>query len=634
MAEIPFDVFDILHPSPVSLKELSAMAVSIEIWRHEVDKYRRNCKLEEFNPFKLQISSKLVFPDLPSVLYDAIDEYVTKLGPSMASWLREHSCAGFHLHYSHQNHVLKDFDDFVCDYNGTIDYVKTAERMMRCEQFDVDKKFIVACTYCFEDDIRRFWPHVCEKIDLSVVDFGKSPLFYYWICYLKNELDKIPIEEPNESVDEEMLEHCMSNNRRCVEYFWNCKPLDRKPRKGENIVYYHDDIVTRFILAKLNDQQVNELINTKEENLVETWLANQNYDEEVILQLWTRFKHLINPSTFKTLIVRMLANTAMSYRGTKDERKINDSYIDLINKKWTYLGSEIWNSAPDNLKSSTIDDILFQSGLFIGPYACYVPYNVGILLAILPYATYEDRNEFWDYAWPKLIDRTRGENLQRIMELCFKTQDEISQFKQNVLATSDDVKKLCVEYLRSNSFEDANDLVDFCCPKIQAARSFKQELLRSAFLSAHDDRLEFGILFHIERFNAFINNAFENEEQAADFKNQLILSRYFQPELLKMVPSYCKELMKFVDAFVSSEETLRVMKRDILESVKSFYRKRKYGNYVEYLDHRGPFLLWCLGSEEEVSDFERRYIDITSDNSDDSFDDYYGPFIDVYDDCI
>ncbi|XP_065224172.1 uncharacterized protein LOC135848253 isoform X8 [Planococcus citri] len=636
MPQIPTNVFDILHPSPVSLKELSAMAVSLEIWRHEVDKYRRNCKLEEFDPSKLQISSKLVFPDLPSALYDAIDEYATRLGPSMDDWLEEHSSAGFHLHYGHQNYVLKDFDNFVCDYNGTIDYVKTAERMMRCHQFDVDKKFIVACTYCFEDDIRRFWPSVCEKIDLCAFEFGKIPLFYYWICCLKNELDKIPIDEYNESVDEVLLERCTSGNRRCIEYFWNRIPLERKMHKAGDLIYFHEDILTRFILPKLNDQQINELINmdTDEESLLETWLGNRHYDEEVILQLWMRFKHLVNPNTFKELIVRMLGNTAMSYRGTEDESKIDDDYIDMVNKKWTYLGSEIWNSAPDILKRSTIDDILFQSGLFIGQYALYVTKNVGILLAILPYATFEDRNEFWDYAWPELIDRTRGENLQRLMELCFKTQDEISQFKQNVLAKSANVKKLCVEHLRCNAFEYANDLVDFCCPEIQTARSLKQELLRSAFLSAQDSRLSLSIFSNIERFNTFINNAFESVEQASDFKNQLILSPLFQPELLKMLPSHTKDLMKFVDAFVSKKETVDEVKSDILELVKKYYRKRKYDDYVEHLMYQDEFLLWCLGSEEEVSDFERRYIDITSDNSDDYFDDYYGPFIDVYDDCI
>ncbi|XP_065224173.1 uncharacterized protein LOC135848253 isoform X9 [Planococcus citri] len=637
MPQIPSNVFDILHPSPVSLKELSAMAVSLEIWRHEVDKYRRNCKLEEFNPSKLQISSKTVFPNLPSALYGPIDEYVARLGSSMASWLSAHYSEGFHFHYSHQNHVLNDFDDFVCDYNGTIDYVKTAERMMRYDQFDVDKKFIVACAYCFEDDIRRFWPHVCEKIDLCAFNFVKIPLFYYWICCLKNELDKIPIDAYNQSVDEEMLERCMSDNRRCVEYFWNRIPLERKMRKTADLIHFNENILTRFILPKLNDQQINELMNVDEdeESLVEKWVGNRNYDEETILQLWTRFKHLINASTFKELIVKMLCNISTSYRGTEDdESKIDDSYFDMINKKWTYLCSEIWNSAPDNLRRSTIDDILFQSGLFVGPYALYVPHNVGVLLAILPYATFEDRNEFWEDAWPKLIERSRGENLQRIMELCFKTQDEIFQFKQNVLAKSGDVKKRCVEYLRENCPEYANDLVDFCCPEIQTARSFKQELLRSAFLTAQESRLEFGIFFYFERFNAFINNAFESVEQASDFKNQLILSPIFQPHLLDMLPSHTKELMKFVDAFVSSEETLREIKRDILEFVKLYYRRDKCDERDDHLVYQDEILLWCLGSEEEVSDFERRFMDDSSDNSDDYFDDYHGPFINVYDDCI
>ncbi|XP_065224185.1 uncharacterized protein LOC135848253 isoform X20 [Planococcus citri] len=580
MAEIPSDVFDMLHPSPVSLKKLSAMAITLEMYRREMNKYRSNCKLEKYNPYNVVNSSKTVFPDLPPTLYGLIDEYVVRLGPSMAFWLSTHYDEGFHLHYSHPNHVLKDFDNFVCVYKGSIDYLKTAQRMMQCDRFDVDKKFVVACIYFLEDDIRRFWPLVREKIDLSVIEFWKSPLLYYWIRCLKNELDEIPFGtyNNNETLDEEMLDKCMYSNRRCVEYFWNRIPSKNKMRKAEDLIYHHDDSFTRYILPKLNDQQISQLINTERKNLLLAWLEKVVYETDQFLQLWMRYRNMINARCFEDALLQMLHRGNPPHKRQRRRAlaiqysKIVESDNKRIYNNRTYLTCEMWNSAPDHLKRSAIHKIVHTGFMFVGRYEC-ATYDVGVLLAILAYATFEDRNKFWNSTWPKLIYHTRVANLQRMMELCFKTQDEISQFKRNVLAKSDDVKKQSVEYLRDNCFEEANDLVDFCCPEIQTAKSLKQELLRSAFLSAQDSSLQFGTSFYIEEFNDFISNAFDSEDQASAFKNDVILSPFFQHILKKMIPSQCKKLMQFVDASVSSKEILKKIKIQILEYVKLHYRK-------------------------------------------------------------
>ncbi|XP_065224176.1 uncharacterized protein LOC135848253 isoform X12 [Planococcus citri] len=627
MAEIPSDVFDILYPSPVSLKKLSAIAVSLETWRREVNKFRRNCELEKYNPFKQLNSSKTVFPDLPSTLYGLIDEYVIRLGSSMAVWLRAHFTEGFYLHYSDENDVLNDFDDFVCDYDGTIDYVKTGERMMRCDRFDADIKFVVACIYFLEDDIRRFWPLVCEKIDLDAIEFYSSPQFCdYWIRCLKNELDEIPFGtyNDNETLDEEMLDKCMYlkyGNRRCLEYFWNRIPSEKQMQKAEDLIVFHDDLFTRYILPKLNDQQISQLINTERENLLQKWLENVDYENDQILRLWMRYRNMINARCFEEALSHMLHRSKLPPKRHKrgaiqDESNNSDakSRHERVYKKRTYLTCEMWNSAPDHLKRSTIHQVLHNGFMFVDTYA---PYDAGILLAILPYATFEDRNKFWNSTWPKLICLTRGANLQRMMELCFNTQDEISQFKRNVLAKSDDVENLCVEYyLKGYCFEYVNDLVDFCClDNVQTARSFKQKLLRSAFLSTQDSSLQLGTSFHIEEFNGFILNAFDSEDQASVFKNDVILSPFFQHILLKMIASQCKKLMQFVDAFVSSKDTLKKIKTQILEAVKQYYLNRKRCGNVLPVEDRDTFLLWCLGSKEEISQFERQYFVSDADGS-------------------
>ncbi|XP_065224163.1 uncharacterized protein LOC135848253 isoform X1 [Planococcus citri] len=679
MAEICSDVFDILHPSPVSLKELSAMAVSLEIWRRQVDKYQNKSE----SP-KLEISSKNVLPDSPPAIYNMIDEYLARLVYSMDQWLKAHYDRVFFSRTDDQKHILQDFDNFVCDYNGTIDYLRTAERMMLCDRLDLQEKFVLACTYFFENDIRRIWPYVCEKVKLSTVAFSSNPQLYYWISCLENRLDWILsrqyIINDMSTVDERMLDHCMSCNRRSVEYFWDRISLERQMHNASYLLAKNEELFTRFVLPKLNDQQVGVFMNAERGSLMKLWLINRAYDEETILQLWIRFRTVINESTFKRLVVMMLSYKIVEYRGCRTRIYIKPTecsgYINIntIHEKWTYLCTEIWNNAPDYLKILAIEDVLFKSELFSGTDSLgYIPDNVGILLPILAFALFEDRNKFWHCAWPKLIQRTRTEHLQRIMELCFKTQDEISQFKQNVLtksedfkhlcrlylnencfedvddflswsfgndqeqiyqfkqnvlANSEEIKNACVRYLRDNRFEEANHLANFYCHnKAQAARIFKQQLLQSAFLSEQDTSLEFGVLSIIERLNKFIEDAYESVDEASDFKKQLIQSPFFKPNLLKMVPSRCKQLVEFVDTFITSEQTLLEIKKDLIECVKLYFRDRKFDDCVPCLEYHDNFLLWCLGSKEEVLEFERtcvyvddnpRVIDICDSSDDDS----------------
>ncbi|XP_065223319.1 uncharacterized protein LOC135847618 isoform X2 [Planococcus citri] len=591
MDEIVPVVYDIAQPTPVPLKDLSAIAVSLQIWRNEIREYRTDEILRKFYPSRINISSKsALFPDLPSVIYDVIDEYIQRFGSSMDDWLRDHYTSIFKhpegRHYA--PYVFQSFDDLAADYTGTIDYVRTAKRMMVCDRITEDEKFAIACAYFFEDDIRRLWPSVYESYELYTICFDIRPQLYYWICRINYDLEEIPIDE-DENVDEVMFDYHMVENRPSLEYFWNCLPLENRMGKAVEIIDRDLKLFVTFVLSKLCDQQLNEFVNTEGCKLILKMLKDRLRGNWYLQPTWTLIKNKMTEITFRTLVVEMLKlELASAFEGCLSEPP-----------NWLYHCSVIWSSIAPNLKRSIIEDILYGSGLFENnaPFSCTKRRFVGFLSIILSSATFEQRSTFWRDCWPHLIQGTRSEDLLGIMKLCFENEEEIAQFKGSILAKSENVRIWCSKLLSSGMFEELNDLLNFYWPEVEAEKDYKLQLLQSTFLGERSG-ITLPLVRKVNEFIVFIDDTFDNKDQSSEFKNQL-MSLPATPEILS--PYTCstepplEELMKFVDSFASAEDTKRKIKgRMSTTLVQLFVSDSREHIYDRRFDTPAfdPFLSW------------------------------------------
>ncbi|XP_065224573.1 uncharacterized protein LOC135848568 [Planococcus citri] len=610
MGEIIFDVYDIFQPVPVSLRELSAIAISLEIWRCRANEYRNNRKLKEFCPSLERILLKKILPDLPTVICTAIDKYVRRFGPSMENWLEEHHNKIFYFYYDHQNFVLDYFDNFVCDYTGTMDYVRTARRMMHCARFDDNQKFMIACTYFFEDDIRRLWPLVSKNMDWNGINFSESPQLYYWICCLRNELDKIPCTEINNSIDKVMLDAFMLHNIPSIEYFWNRLPSENRIRRAF-VIFARDNLsFTRFILPKLVDQQLEEFVNVRSYELIRSSFKNVWYDKELILPIWMCIKKIINVEGFTKVVVKMLESELLPWPGMTSEVGEDE---DLQHRIWLDLCCEIWISAPENFKRSAVVEITSNKMLLdywivrfdLLSSVPSDPKEFKFLSTFFSDATSAERRKFWFDHWENLIEGLRCTDLENVMKLCFESNYEIAQFKENIMVNNEWVHAFCKVLLSSSYFDKFNDFSGFLWPDIQAARSFKQQMLRLAFLGRDNCFNEANIL-ETKEFNKFIEDAFANIDLAADFKNQLASSLDVQRRLSQFPLSVrCEQVIEFIDTFVSAENLLLEIKARIIDGLK------RYASYCSSLRCKftyTPLLVWCLGSQEEVAKFKKIHL--------------------------
>ncbi|XP_065224205.1 uncharacterized protein LOC135848260 isoform X3 [Planococcus citri] len=600
MDQMICDINGVNLPALITLQELSAITVAREIWRCEVNNCRTNNELEKLTPKKLRISFKSKVPDLPTTIDSTIEKYVTKFCLSMENWLEQHYYRVFIFHYGHLNYVLQDFDDFVCDYNGTIDYVKTAERMMRCNKFGDVEKFKIACTYFFEDDIRRIWPFVCKKVGPHNIEFDNCPQIYYWIFCLRNELHKIPTSE-HQSVDEAMFDRYMPYNRPSLEYFWNRMSYQNQIHSAARLVQLKDEFYIRFILTKLDYQQLYEFVNMKGCDLICDLLRKRYFEAEFVLEVWMCMRNVMNKGNFTKLVVDMLQ--------TESTRPYTEEKND--HKNWLCLCRELWHSAPHDLRQSAIKNISTYLKLFTSYRSTAGNESSELLLTILECATFDERRSFWTNCWRNLILGKNVEDLQQIMEMCFENGDAIIQFKEEVMSPSEYVWNLFVEVIKKFDFKKLNDLVDFCCPNAETPRHFKQQLLLQS--NAFDDKcyLRSWLICRksdTTQFVKFINDAYENSDLAADYKYRFLASLLASEHDLHewihcTLQCNWKEFPILFETFVPTEQAMRRVKMRIIDSVKNFSRLRWDGLF--YKPIFDDLLLWCLGNDGEVEKFQQ-----------------------------
>ncbi|XP_065223064.1 uncharacterized protein LOC135847459 isoform X2 [Planococcus citri] len=617
MAELTSDMYNTTQSALPTLHKLSASAIALGIWRFKVNEYRTNGSLEKFDPEDIQYDTYDTFRttfanNLPPAISDLIRKYVLRFAHSLRCWLYEHYSRVFYFHYARANNILYDFDDFVADDYGTIDYAKTAERMMRCDKFGKTKKFKIACAYCFEDDIRRMWPSVCRKIGTHNIRFHHCSELYYWICYLRNEMDFLPSAYYGQgTVDEELLLNCMRHNRPSVEYFWNRIPLESRMEIAERIFTNADKAdLAEIILPQLDRHQLDKFVNTQGYQLISQLLENSDYDEKSSLRTWMCMRNVMDESNFKKMIKRSLAFAS----GTHQRIYIMN---ERDSRTLIRLSCEIWNSAPHNLKRSMISVILSDLGLYVLKDDYKRDIYTELLLTILSSATTEEKSSFWHNYWHDLILDKKRQDLQRVLELFLENEDAIIEFKQNVLIESQKAHRFWASFLINALFEYLDDLVDFCCSDAQAARHFKQRLLKSSFLGKTSAlRDAYFWEGRAKGFDKFISDAFDSDDGAADFKNQLMSSHVTLRRLANLIInrgpwSEWDEFKEFKEIFVPNEELVEQIKEYVIDELKKAPDANRsswdWYPYSSDSDYHKKVLLWCFGSDEEVEKFKETY---------------------------
>ncbi|XP_065203878.1 uncharacterized protein LOC135833973 [Planococcus citri] len=587
----PISVYDLTYPSPITLKEISSIVVAVELWRDEICVHLESKRLHELD-FKKDTRLENKIPNLPSVIYNLLEGYVDTFRKSITKWQKYHYRNVFDD--SGSMNVLSRFHDFAWDWDGAIHEERTAKRMMLCDRFTEDEKFKIACLYCFEDDIKQIWPSVSQTKDSNGNNFRTCPQQYYWICYLRNELHKIP-NPYNEPIDNFMIFslcefNCKSRNHSSVMYFWNRLPSG----SWSPIVYeflYRRVVFVRFILPKLNNHQLDILVAKYGAYLVEFLLKFASTIVHV-LPTWTYIRSRIDISNFSRLIDQLLCAEAIGGNH-------------LHSRSVVYLFDEIWKSAPHHFKRSVLDDALHDDRFFrLRHMRLGASRGMKFFITVLRDATFEERDEFWHLNWHDLIFCAPVEDFVVMMELSFQNENEITSFKETLMTIYENIVGGCASLLKHGLFEELNDFLSVCYLDEQKRTELKRRLLRSNYVGENSVFTR-TVVRKRKLLNEFIDDAFQDTaDLGVEFRNQLTSSPVTQNCLLECIRcGGFVMVMEFVDVFYPDEQIVMTLKKRFFEHFKEHLIA---GNILN-LDSNNlhAFLIWLLGNEDEVIRFKQ-----------------------------
>ncbi|XP_065210427.1 uncharacterized protein LOC135838639 [Planococcus citri] len=576
MTETTSRVYDLIYPSPVTLKEISAISLVAELWREEIARNGIETSTE-LDSAKEDVLLKKIIPYVPSAIYDLLVEYIAKSRSSITPWLPYARC----------------FHDFVWDWDGFIHNDRTAKRMMLCDQLTADEKFRIACKYCLEDDIRRLWPFVSSDIHSIEIHYDDNSLLYYWICCLRNELHNLP-NSYDLSIDEMMLYECERESFSSIAYFWNRIPYESRLQATIFVSEsdYHCGLFARFILPKLDDVQLETFLDEQGVDFMCSLLIdNIHVDKITVLPAWMYIRNKMSRSQFIQLIERLLVEeTNVFTEDSKDE---------------VYACCEVWENSPDNFKQWALNAVLSNEELFIrmsiGPND---PRQMRFLITVLLDASFEQRHKFWCENWRNLIFGAPVEDLLEVMKLCFRYENDISSFKEQYMSKYENIGPYCVKALKDGCFEELSKFLYFCYSDKQNVKQLKQQLLRSNFLGG-DSILSFDVFcsYH-EELNSFVEDAFDDVDLRAEFRNQFVSSTVTEEHLSKCIlVGDFHYLTQFVETFVPEEPAVRVLKQRFFDD----FNERLVSGVIWMMegDNLQKFLAWLFDSEDEIDEFKQ-----------------------------
>ncbi|XP_065204478.1 uncharacterized protein LOC135834500 isoform X15 [Planococcus citri] len=605
MAEKVSNVFDLTYPSPATLQEISTSAVVSGLLHWEVDHHTD----DDFYEFLSELNlCENLSPSIPSSIKRMIEVYSGRFMSSVRKCMFSRDTPMFPFHCKGASCVLYDVHYYTCDRVGNINFLGAARQMMTCDQLSNDVKFKIACVYCFEDDIRRIWPLVSEKLDLNEIVFNKNAELFYWICMLRNEPDRIP-NPGDDSIDDVMLRACAHSpyHWTSILHFWNRIRPENRLERAIDLSQWPKEVFVRFILPTLSDQELDEFV-TKRGSLLMERLLTYSDDKFCVLPTWMYIKDKMNESNFP-LLIEMLIDSETNYEVTPNfhhERSLQLGDWTCTEYR-TYLRCEVWRSSPDKLKRSAIKYILNRDELFSGPSIRDAKFKgTSFLLTVLSDASFEDMNAFWRKNWRRVMVDMSGADLHRIMKFCFEDENDITQFKETSMAEYGNISVYCHALMKLGYFKKLNEVLIFCCTDTNKRKDIKQRLIQSCFSDDSWVIVE-SHLTEVELINEFVNDAFDNSETAANFKNAITSFRRVESILRdRIIPCFkctSNHLIHFIETLVQTEEVIVTLKEDILNYLRAFLIG---GNILGVsVDDLQTILRWCLGSDDEVTNFKQ-----------------------------
>ncbi|KAL6977999.1 hypothetical protein U1Q18_050369 [Sarracenia purpurea var. burkii] len=537
------------HHDPATLRKLCTVAVTAQLWRHEITKYDFHAR-----PLKPGLPMAKSIPEISKPVEKLIDKCIE---PS----------------------------------DCTIDYELTARNLIDCVDVGVICKYKVACTYCFEEDIRRLWNDLPpEYHELSSVLYTANSLVRYWDCRMKVD----PSLSGSSSMNIQLFDKLEPENWSAWRYCWSRLPADQRIDKAvamidylsvlKKYVKYLIPLLTKFELVKVLPRCSKSIVNV---------LATSPENVTYALQTWQFMKHFTTRDSFVKMFIDVLSsdldvNTQQfaSIIQNHDKRKSFKFYdlAHMMNVNVSCLLYEIWQNSPDHLQTHLVDKhaakilekLCKMDNLFTLKTLCR---DVRLMLELLSRRDTLLNNTFWRKHWTDIVKGVKSIYLDQMIKLCFRNEKEITKFKKSHMTVYSKISIYCGELLSEGYFDELNDFLSFCTSDQSVLKGWKRTMLTTPTY-----RLKFCIFdsddtAKMRAFDEFISEIYSEPERRRIFKCHMVTSASNFEFLQSCVNNgFLIPVKNFVNLFLTNEAEIKAVKKEFKQQCHRILSKGEFGS--------------------------------------------------------
>ncbi|GFU52703.1 uncharacterized protein NPIL_453791 [Nephila pilipes] len=329
-----------------SLESLALTKIAIHVYSDpdiKISQCRKRGSLEflpqdDWEPFMQKKFSSL---NLPLILEKKLNALMKPLSDEICQWKVEHFPI---LNYC----VLEQSIEYVWNYYGTIDRIKTAESYIQCESNIIFLRFKMASVYWLEEEAKQLWEKMNENSRRRLSAFRVSRESYRWEYAVKDRITFLKsgaLHWRNHPFSRPLLWYCQDNVILQGNLLQQISPQDRLnvfKTKMESHIPAQTNV---FCLLKMSAEHLEDVMKKEPLNV---FLGLCNWPLHRQFQKMTdRIFSLLTEKEFRQLVLVVICD------------KIAWDWMD-----WDYveLLNELWNRSPVHFKqyveSSEFFDIL------------------------------------------------------------------------------------------------------------------------------------------------------------------------------------------------------------------------------------------------------------------------------------
>ncbi|XP_055929573.1 uncharacterized protein LOC129960290 [Argiope bruennichi] len=223
----------------LSLEQITLRKVAVILWSqadilHLIKSFRWQSLIcdDTIRVWQNSIESKVKKKASVILLTDTVKEelmdVIKPIGPEILKWRNYHQLLTLDSYFT--SNVLHQ----LCWTSvGTVDYKKTAEKLIRQQRMDIMSSYKLACMYCLDDSIKTIWEKLSETNKRLFYDeetplrIRQPELVIFWTYFIKGEIAKLDVfinrnrNERERTLYQYAFEHAaLSGNKVATEYFY------------------------------------------------------------------------------------------------------------------------------------------------------------------------------------------------------------------------------------------------------------------------------------------------------------------------------------------------------------------------------------------------------------------------------